>query len=285
MPNFETRPRLAHRLLTLALASALGACGSEPDAPMESSPHPAPVDRLTAPDAALPIDAALAQDATLPQARAPDANAYADGNAAETLADAANPGASLTCAPRVADEVVEHACLHATGGPFVDVPGAITAEQAPDVSRAHTHYMLQRPNNLGSPRLFARYRPILSGPHAFFLGDGSLSQATDSAGKPLALGAHAEAACEALRGVSVLELTRGELYTLAFDARSADVRLVVEALASWGPEAFTEACSTAPGPQGSTAAPAKDPATCRRSGSCTSDAECCSFCHEGDHCH
>lgn len=272
----------AARPLAIALLSAVGACASDGNVLGEDPASVAPDDGIAAADAASPLDAALMQDATAAPA---DASHSGVDAAPSTPVDATSGALSATCAPRVSEEVVEHACLHATGGPFMDVPGAVTAEQAPDVSRAHTHYMLQRPNGLGSPRLFARYRATLSGPHALFLGDGTLSRAVDAAGSPLALGAHAAAACEALPGVSVLELARGETYTLTFDARGADVRLVVEALASWGPDAFTETCAEAPNVDASTEAPAKDPATCRRNGSCTSDAECCSFCHDGDHCH
>ncbi|MET0341382.1 MAG: hypothetical protein ABW252_10285 [Polyangiales bacterium] len=277
MKSFVTELPLASRPLALALLSTVGACASDGDAPGEDTASASPNGGVAAADASPPLDAARIQDA--------DAAATPALDASPPSSDAASGSASATCAPRVSDEVVEHACLHATGGPFVDVAGAIAADQAPDVSRAHTHYLLQRPNGVGSPRLFARYRATLSGPHALFLGDGTLSRAVDAAGGLLALGAHAAAACEALPGVSVLALTRGETYTLVFDARGADVRLVVEALASWGPDAFTETCSAAPSADASTEAPLKDPATCRRSGSCTSDAECCSFCHDGDHCH
>lgn len=283
MRNLATERALSPRPLALVLLSAASACVSAGDAPGPDMTTVAPTDAVAGTNAAFPRDAALSQDAAATSAV--DARPLRSDAAASPSADAASGSAPAMCAPRVSDEVVEHACLHATGGPFVDVAGAVTAEQAPDVSRAHTHYLLQRPSGLGSPRLFVRFRPTLTGLHALFLGDGTLRRAMNTAGQPLALGTHAPAACAALPGVSVLELTRGETYTFAFDAGGADVRLVVEGLAAWGADAFTETCSAAPVPDASTPPPAKDPATCRRSGACTSDAECCSFCHDGDHCH
>jgi hypothetical protein len=190
--------------------------------------------------------------------------------------ESATPGAAdASCVraetPKLATAVVEHACLHGSDGPFRVVDGASSSDTAPDVSRAHTLFTV-----LGAPGaiLHVRYVPTTPGDHVLFVARGELVAARQGASSLVAERGLVD--CEVLPLRYVVQLVDRDHVELTLRADGDHVALLIESLAGWG-AAWTAAC----GRHASTT----DAGTCRSQGPCSSDSECCSYCHDYDHCH
>ncbi|HEX5661356.1 MAG TPA: hypothetical protein VFX59_29405 [Polyangiales bacterium] len=189
----------------------------------------------------------------------------ASGNADACVADGA--------APRLGEAVVMHACLHGSDGPFRVVTGTSSAESAPDVSRAHTLFTVLA---VAGESVHVRYLPAASGDHVLFMARGALTAARQ-ASSSLALESRA-VDCAVLPDSYLMQLAGLEPVELTLRAASDRVAMVIESLAGWGADGWQHACGASP-------ATTTDAGACRKSGPCSRDAECCSFCHDYDHCH
>jgi hypothetical protein len=141
-----------------------------------------------------------------------------------------------------------------------------TPANAPDVSRSHTAFRLRWPE--GRDHGLARFDPLSSGLHVFYLGGMvSLTLTGLPSGRLVEATSSESSGCAAMPDAVVVDLENDESYLLSLQSVSvASGLLVIEAL----------------DPERSCAAPSS---SCRSSGPCTKDEECCLFCHDGDHCH
>jgi hypothetical protein len=130
----------------------------------------------------------------------------------------------------VDDELVEHACLHGSFGPFRSVTAAALGESGPDVSRAHTAFAITLPEADGGRAGAVRYRPTEDGDFAFFSSTQVAVTVRDAQGGEVeAEVAKAVSGCDSLSAVTVHGLRAGEVYTLEFGPTSETViTLVVE---------------------------------------------------------
>jgi hypothetical protein len=206
-------------------------------------------------------------DAGLPGEPMIDATAL---DAAPAEVDACVPDGG---APQLAGAVVMHACLHGSDGPFRVVTGGPTAEAAPDVSRPHTLFTVLAGT---AESVQVSYLPAAPGDHVLFVARGELT-AAKQAGSALALERRG-VDCAVLPESYLLQLVGVEPVELTLRAGSDRVAIVIESLASWGADSWQHACAAGPVSEA-------DASACRKSGPCSSDAECCSYCHDYDHCH
>jgi hypothetical protein len=191
-----------------------------------------------------------------PDASAPSLDASSPGLDAAPSSDAARSADAHARDARTdstscgAAAVSAHACLHGRDGPF-----RVVEQELADVSRPHTLFTVR------SERV--QFTPGEPGPHALFLR-GTLRSA-QQAEQALAL-VREPSGCDVLPALYVLTAHDGSPVELTLAGES--VALVIEPLAPW-----------------SCAAPGVDAGSCRSRGPCSSDDECCSYCHDYDHCH
>jgi hypothetical protein len=190
---------------------------------------------------------------------------------------------------RLGRAVVEHACVHAEHGPYVDLTAATGEADAPAVNAAHTAY---RAGSSGGPLSWLRFTPASSGAYAF-LGALPTSLVFARADGSLVHSTATVTSCAGLPAARVLELDATQPLSLSW--AEGELVLVVEALEPFGEQAWEQDCECAP--LGSACAAETDCCSglcvdarcvaplCRSSGPCVSDAECCVFCHDQDHCH
>ena len=199
-------------------------------------------------------------------------------------------GAGASChEQRLGRAVVEHACLHAEHGPYVDLTAATGEADAPQVNAAHTAF---RAGESGGALSWLRFTPASSGAYAF-LGVLPTSLVFMRADGSLAHSTAMNTSCAGLPAARVLELDAGQPLGLSWT--EGDLVLVVEALDPFAEQAWEQdcecaqlgsACATAAGCCSGLCVDARCVApVCRSSGPCVSDAECCVFCHDQDHCH
>jgi hypothetical protein len=178
--------------------------------------------------------------------------------------------------------LAEHACQHALHGPFRDLT-ADAPEAAPqDVSRPHTAYRLHG-LSVGAGSHALVYVPRSSGEHVV-LANRVPSWSTREIATTERLYNVSEA-CALLPVAVVVSLVTGEAASLAFRPYADDVLLVIEPLeltldASGDVHDAASDVDTidAAAGEGGTA-------MCRSSGPCSSDSECCQYCHDYEHCH
>ncbi len=228
----------------------------------------------------MPADADV--DAELPDAQSgPDSGAGSDGG---------------SCAfTRLGAAVVEHACLHADHGPFVSVMSARDAEAAPSINSLHTAYQV---GSEAQGDRVVRYEPRHAGQYAVFVDGGVLRSLTLDSSDPSPLFS-GETSCASLARVAVFELSGGVAYALTLEPNDeAPVLVVIEGLKAFGNEAWdgscaclsdAEFCNTAADCCSETCRegrcqPPAEP-VCRSFGPCSTDEECCDYCHDYDHCH
>jgi hypothetical protein len=185
--------------------------------------------------------------------------------------------------------LVEHACLHAEQGPFVDLTAAPDEASAPAVNAAHTAY---RAGSSGGALSWLRFTAAGSGAYAF-LGVLPTSLVFTRADGSLVHSTATVTSCAGLPAARVLELDAKQPLSLSW--AEGDLVLVVEALAPFGEQAWEQGCECAE--LGSACAVETSCCSglcvdarcvapvCRSSGPCVSDVECCVFCHDQDHCH
>jgi hypothetical protein len=142
---------------------------------------------------------------------------------------ALEPGCS-----ELGDTITEHACFHATNGPFQTVPASATrvfTAPTPNVNTVHTQFNVVLP--AGSEGT-VKYRPARSGDWAIFTDPSVSLQVLDPAGAvlPVAL-THAVAGCEHLSQVSVVGLTANTTYRVVFAPGPSTVGVVVEKLSDF----------------------------------------------------
>ncbi|MET0285472.1 MAG: hypothetical protein ABW352_13410 [Polyangiales bacterium] len=176
-------------------------------------------------------------------------------------------------APELGAAVVMHACLHGSHGPFRVVTGGDSSDAAPDVSRAHTLFTVLA---AASADVHLRYLPTSVGDYVLFAARGVLTGARQG-NASLVIESRA-VDCAALPASYLLQLAADEPVELTLRADGERIALVIESLAGWGADGWEHACATQP-------AVAPDAGACRKSGPCSSDSECCAYCHDYDHCH
>ena len=92
--------------------------------------------------------------------------------------DTEYPEAELTFTTGVRIGVLNHACIHVGGGPFVEVDGMVDPFSGfTDISTPHTHYTINLPpGDNGEPNVgYTYFGPNTTNPYVFFLRDpGSL---------------------------------------------------------------------------------------------------------------
>jgi hypothetical protein len=253
-----------------------------------------------------------------------EAGAGGSAGAAQGAPEGEGGSAGSACRePVLGLAVVEHSCVHAEQGPYVDLIAATDEAGAPAVNAPHTAY---RVRSSGGSLSWVRFTAATSGSHAllgtlppsltFTLGDGALVRSVDMS-----------TSCASLPSARVLELSSSNPLTLSW--AEGDLVLVVEALAPFGQQAWEQGCACAESgaacagdadccsgycadgacesvevPICSGKALVGEPCqaeqsccsghcvdarcaapVCRSSGPCVSDSECCLFCHDQDHCH
>jgi len=244
--------------ILLALAVALTACQSETERN----------DRLD--------DATVVVDATVFDAGFSDAQPDTTTSPPDDTRDAS--GGVFTRGD------IDHACLHVQEGPFAQVSVAGTpADFVPEIRNTHTQYTLGlRAGENGHSATF-KYRT--TGPtwlYFFFSGANVPVKATAS-GLPLPVISEPLSGCQGiLDGVLVEARSRAEVLVtigptplpslnFVFETRKFDV---------------TEQDTLPPEPGDAGVSQPQDAGPmCRTSGPCTSNEECCDFCHNFDHCH
>ena len=123
-----------------------------------------------------------------------------------------------------------HACWHITHGPFATVRAA--EGQAPRVDAFHTLYTLKlRPVDGQYTGTFA-YRAFATGNFIVYLSAPDVPLALHEGHRPVEIIAEKPtSACEGLRLMRGVELTKGVTYTLTLGPTSvAEPRLVIEYL-------------------------------------------------------
>jgi hypothetical protein len=164
----------------------------------------------------------------------PDAQAAAplerDGGAQEAA-----------CEAKLGEGLIEHACLHATFGPFAEVRGASDTGSRAPVDRPHTAYRVSLAEEAGE----VSYAPARTGAYAFFtdVADTPSVLSGMQEGAPVARHPLSVEGCE-LRGVVVHEVAEGETYTVRLQrpTSGAPVLLLIEALDPFGAGAWQEEC-------------------------------------------
>jgi hypothetical protein len=286
-----------------ALVLAFNACASEARTASEpatdaavtmdarvTEPAPPPDGAMDASDDG--ASAPIAQDgATVPPLDAETYDAGADANDvappdaspqdAAGDADAAQlpPDGSDVCeAISIEPADGEHACLHALHGPFVALALSSTPQGAPDASRAHTAFQLTWPDG-DTSHGYVRFRAAQAGMYAVFCAQAEVISVT-SASRDYALPATraTQTYCDSLPSATLVELGAGEWSTMQLaHLPGADAQIVIERIAAPGPSPDSCACDDDAG--------CSPPLACRSDGPCRFDHECCSFCHDADHCH
>lgn len=130
------------------------------------------------------------------------------------------------CAPRVARDPIEHACIHVQRGPFVNVVADTELERAPPVDVIHTTYVVQFPEREAGPFHF-RYAATRAGPHAVFtsrhLAELWMSEAS---GEPLPIESSGPVpGCQELAETLVVTLETGRLYGVVLEPEDAEPEL------------------------------------------------------------
>jgi len=191
--------------------------------------------------------------------------------------------------------VVDHACLHAEHGPFMTVMGARDSEAAPLINRPHTGYQI---GGEAQDYRVVRYEPRKAGQYALFVEGGVLRTLTLGASESSALFS-GQTSCAGLARVAVFELSGGVSYALTLEpSDEAPVLVVIEGLEAFGSEAWRSSCACLAAAELCAAevdccsgncedgrcVPPQAP-VCRSFGPCSTDEECCDYCHDYDHCH
>jgi hypothetical protein len=233
-------------------------------------------------DAATALDASSTQrqepapaDAANGPAVVPDASEVAPAlDAGVQPIDARAPDESGEALPEDVRSLAEHACLHARNGPFRDLTFPTPEATAPEVNRPHTAYRLHASTATATVAFVAP----LAGSYVIMSSEDATPLAAAS-GAPSTRYDTSEA-CELLPSSSLRQLHAGERLELTYQPFGS-VLLVVERL-----EPATDAQVA---PDDATSPPhdasADGSVMCRSSGWCSSDAECCAYCHDYDHCH
>jgi len=136
-----------------------------------------------------------------------------------------------TCT-QIADEDVEHACLHGGAGPFRDVTASLTTP--PDVSRAHTAYRVKLAPDASGTRFggSVRFVPNETGEFAIYTTSNVPRIRLSGANGPVAFDcstAVPTSLCGSLRRLRVVDLTEGAPVTLTFQASTtASTVLLIE---------------------------------------------------------
>jgi hypothetical protein len=144
---------------------------------------------------------------------------------------------ALACVACDADDapslepVIEEACLHATNGPYRDMPASTDLQgTVSDVDRPHTAYRVAVPSGVGGHLGAVRYAPRHDGLYAFLTDrDPAVEiRASDDRVVPLVEDT-AIAGCSALSHVVTAELTADIPYRLILGPTTAsDLLLVIE---------------------------------------------------------
>ncbi len=184
----------------------------------------------------------------------------------------------------LSEDVVEHACLHATSGPFGDLASGQLGTEA--------HVVYRTP--LGEGGAFeVSFLPARAGVWAFFVSPEGATVDVSRDGRPLDALRILAPTCRALGAAHVLRLA-GEV-PVAIRGRSvgAELRMLAERID--GAADLVGGCKALPAlPDGGTPGDAAardaglsllDGGACRSAGPCTRDDECCDYCHDMDHCH
>jgi len=153
------------------------------------------------------------------------------------------PAPGQQCVPLLATAPAKHACSHGTNGPFEDVVGAATREDAPEVDRIHIPYWLELPS--GSPAAgWVQYRAARDGRHVIFTAGAGKLTAVDSDLVPVTLEeVDRSDDCGAFDQARAVRLRQGATYFVQFEGRGAEpVLWFVEHLATFGDAAFVSTC-------------------------------------------
>jgi hypothetical protein len=221
-------------------------------------------------DAASPANPT--RDASAPvrdaQAEAPDA--AVDGSV----------DAAVSCEARLDEAAGDHACLHADSGPFAMIELSATPETAPDASKPHTAFELSWPAADPSHG-YLRVRANRVATWAIFSANAEVISVS-SQERSLSITRPDQTFCASLPIAALADLDDGQ-WSIIRLARMGDGPglFVIEGLvAPSSTECGCEddaGCADQPEPE--------QPKECRSSGPCNVDADCCEFCHDGDHCH
>jgi hypothetical protein len=142
----------------------------------------------------------------------------------------------------IGDETIEHACAHATFGPF----SGVTAQAYPgfvfsDVNAPHTAHTITLPTDGAGFSGAVLFQPTVPGEFGFMLDAGRPLEVRDSAGNlltPVGTAPSDPALCSLIAQVHVYALLDTETYTLVFPSTGDDtVQLITEYL---GAEASCE---------------------------------------------
>lgn len=223
------------------------------------------------------------------------AAACSGGDASTGGADAAPPPEPFVDASRVetsrtdassaacelSGEAEEHACLHATAGPFADLASGQTATDA--------HVVFEVPVVDGAFEV--AFRPARPGTWAFFLSPAEMTFDMRLRGTTMEVRRLGNPSCRALGAAYVVALAAGETVWLLGATTAQRARLLVERVdeldlvgdACPRPLPRSDAGPTPDRQDGGTMS--GDAGACRSAGPCTRDEECCDYCHDKDHCH
>jgi hypothetical protein len=200
----------------------------------------------------------------------------------------------------VMPEATAHACVHGEGGATGAIQAGWHSEgSAPTVSQ--THQVLEASLVAVKPGLFAgelTFLPRRSGIYGFFVDPAALLEARRGDGTWRRFSVvTSETFCPHFTAAYLLPLAQDEPVVLTVAATPTPrVRILAERLGSDIARLATAECggrgiadAGADGAQDANAVIAADAApdqlTCRSSGPCISDQECCGYCHDFDHCH
>jgi hypothetical protein len=127
---------------------------------------------------------------------------------------------------------IQHACLHATFGPFKTVTSNWNYETATvNINKAHTAHNVQMALRKGSRHGVVVYRPAETGEHAFFINpDVPLTlrnASTDAVVPVVSQQSITTAQCSILKAAITYDLTAGQDYKLTYGPTTASTVLTV----------------------------------------------------------
>jgi len=202
-------------------------------------------------------------------------------DALEPLEVAPVPDGGCVLGPMVG--LIQHSCRHALHGPFAHLLAAMGTEATPSVSTPHTAYQLTLSKAGEEWRGRVALRMRAEAKVSMFLSrpvDVSIRASTGEEVFGLHVDDGAVTWCPELARVVSASLGM-DTYTIFINGGGfSTVMLVIESPEVW--ECTDERARSMPTVVSGAGA---QQTMCRSSGPCTTDSECCEFCHDFDHCH
>jgi|GEM_PF-1435160 len=146
-------------------------------------------------------------------------------------------GAAADCQPTLGEELIEHSCIHASKGPFVDVVAGGALPPA-DASELHHTYQVQ----VVAEHPLLRYRAQRDGEHAFLTNLPTrirLSKAGAALSEPDRFPVEG---CKPLKWATVQTLEQSAVYDVELVDAPREVNLFIEHLGAFGSAAWSEKC-------------------------------------------